>query len=172
MSHLIESLLLFNRIEQGTGFYQKEEVSVNKLVLSVCEDYQFLSEKGIIIKTENIQEVSAWINRDLFTLMLNNLIQNAVRYGKENGTVSVKLEDRNDAFSIMVSDDGPGIAAEDLPYIWELFYRGDKSRNSRGMGLGLSLVKQIVKYHNGTITVESAVERGTAFFIIFPKKEI
>ena len=169
MTQLIESLLLFNRIERGIEEYKKEDVIVNELILSACEDFQLLSEKGITIKIQMEQEVIARINRELFELMLNNLLQNAIRYGKENGNVCVILRDEGNTFCLSVADDGQGIPEEDLPHIFDLFFRGDKSRNTSGLGLGLSLVKQVVKYHNGIISAESKEGQGTSFTIEFPK---
>ena len=169
MTQLIESLLLFNRIERGTEEYKKEDVIINELILSACEDFQLLSEKGITIKIQMEQEVIARINRELFELMLNNLLQNAIRYGKENGNVCVILRDGDNTFCLSVADDGQGIPEEDLPHIFDLFFRGDKSRNTTGLGLGLSLIKQVVKYHNGIISVESKVGQGTSFTLEFPK---
>ena len=176
MSGLIESLLLFTRISRDTEKYKKEETDISRLILSSCEDFNLIADRGIQVKAEVPEGITAVVNRDLFSLMVNNLIQNAIRYGKENGHVTVTLqEERGHATAALlraynkveltVSDDGEGISPEDLPHIWELFYRGDKSRSSKGAGLGLPLVQQIVRYHKGKITVESEPGKGTTFRI-------
>ena len=165
MSGLIESLLLFTRISQDTDRYRKEETDISSLVLSACEDFRLIAEKEIEIGSNVPAGITAVVNRDLFSLMLNNLIQNAIRYGKEKGHVNVTLEKAENHMSLIVADDGEGISPEDLPHIWDLFYRGDKSRSSKGTGLGLALVKQIVEFHKGKISVESEPEKGSIFKI-------
>ena len=164
MSHLIETLLLFTRMEQDTEKYRKEKNDISEIVRSVCEDYGLLAQ-NIKIEAEIQDEVWGNVNRELFTLMISNLLQNALRYGKENGHVLVELKREDEKVLLTVSDDGIGISKEDLPHIWELFYRSDQSRTSKGLGLGLPLVKQIVEYHGGEISVKSAVGEGTTFCV-------
>ena len=94
-----------------------------------------------------------------------NLIDNGIKYGHQDGKVTVHLEEKKKAFLIMVKDNGPGIPAEHLPRLFERFYRVDKSRAkmSGGSGLGLSIVKHIIKAHNSKIAVFSKVDKGTSF---------
>ena len=176
MSGLIEGLLLFTRISKNSDKYKKEETDVSSLILSSCEDFNLIADRNIQVVANVPEGITAFVNRDLFSLMVNNLIQNGIRYGKENGHVTVTLQQEISHSSavlphdynkiiLTVADDGEGIPPEDLPHIWELFYRGDKSRSSKGTGLGLPLVQQIVRYHNGKITVESEPGEGTTFRI-------
>lgn len=100
-----------------------------------------------------------------------NLINNAIVYTPAGGVVSVELlEDKYNAY-IKVSDTGIGISKEEIPRIFERFYRVDKarSRNTGGTGLGLSIVKHLVEAHQGTITVDSEVGEGTTFTVVLPK---
>ena len=97
--------------------------------------------------------------------VLVNLIENGIKYGNQEGKVNVLIEERKKNLQISVKDNGPGIPAEHLPRLFERFYRVDKSRAkmSGGSGLGLSIVKHIVKAHGSQITVISKVDKGTSF---------
>lgn len=164
MSGLIKLLLMFTRIEQGTEHYPKEETDLRELVHSVCEDMRIIAEKNITV-TEELSPVTAYVNREMLTLLIVNLIQNALRYGRENGFVRVGLSESEDMAVLTVDDDGIGISADDLPHIWERFYRSDKSRSSKGLGLGLALVRQIAGFHGGTAEAESTEGEGSRFII-------
>lgn len=168
MSGLIRSLLMFTRIEQGTERYPKAETDLSELVRSVCADMRIIADKNITV-SEELAPVTACVNREMFTLLTVNLIQNAVRYGKENGSVRVKLSGDDETAVLSVEDDGIGIAAEDLPHIWERFYRSDRSRSSKGLGLGLALVKQIAGFHGGTAEAESREGVGSRFTVTIRK---
>ena len=169
MSQLIETLLILTRIEQDTGYYPLEKVNVSELTEDVCRDRRLSAERGITMETEIKTGVTAEINPQLFRLMLDNLLQNAYRYGRENGWIKVILSEKESGIVLKVADNGMGIGEKDLPHIWERFYRADNSRRKKGMGLGLSLVQQIVQYHQGRITVSSTAGEGTEFRIIFEK---
>jgi two-component system phosphate regulon sensor histidine kinase PhoR len=97
--------------------------------------------------------------------VLVNLVENGIKYGNQEGKVNVLIEERKKNLQISVKDNGPGIPAEHLPRLFERFYRVDKSRAkmSGGSGLGLSIVKHIVKAHGSQITVISKVDKGTSF---------
>jgi len=99
-----------------------------------------------------------------------NLVENAVKYTKEGGLVRVSVRGESGSSLVEVADDGIGISAEDLPRIFERFYRVDRSRSRDmgGTGLGLSIVKHIVQAHHGTIEVESAPGKGSTFRLKFP----
>ncbi len=99
-----------------------------------------------------------------------NLISNCIKYTPDGGKIDVSLSQNRETAAIEITDTGTGIAREDLPFIFERFYRTDKSRNSRsgGSGIGLTIVKKIIGLHHGSITVESELNRGTKFFIVLP----
>ncbi len=104
--------------------------------------------------------------------LFTNLISNAIKYNKEHGQVSVKVESKNDCLEIEIADTGIGIAEEDLSQIFEDFYRVSRpeTRYITGTGLGLSIVKKIVESHFGRIEVKSKLNEGTTFIIKFPIK--
>ncbi|MCM1060793.1 MAG: HAMP domain-containing histidine kinase [Eubacterium sp.] len=169
MSHMIETLLIFSRIENHSDKYITANAELTELISSICGERNIISEKNIKIDFEYGEKITYPINKELFELMVNNLIGNAVRYGKENGFVKVKLKQEGSEIILSVSDDGAGISEEDMPHIWERFYRSDKSRSTKGLGLGLSLVKQIAEYHGGTVKAESEEGKGSTFWIFFHK---
>ena len=97
--------------------------------------------------------------------VFTNLISNAISYGKENGTITVELFSKGNSI-IKISDDGIGIAKDQLDKIWLRFYQVDPSKNGDNSGLGLSMVKKIIELHNGKIFVKSELGKGTTFTII------
>lgn len=118
-------------------------------------------------------EVLWQLNMDLFTCILLNLISNAIRYTPRGGLVTVTADVEEDSLVVRVTDTGIGISAEDLPRIFDRFYRVDEDRNREtgGTGLGLAITRQAVHCHGGTISVESVPGQGTTFEIRFPKHQ-
>lgn len=168
MSHIIESLLYFTRMEQQTEKPDFETVNLSETVLSVCMEQIDSTDKNIVL-THDIQPgIIRKADMALIARMTENLIRNAYRYGKENGTIQVGLKESGNTVILSVADDGVGIAPEEIPRIWNRFYRVDKSRSSAkgaGLGLGLAMVKQIAELHGGIAEVESQLDRGSVFTI-------
>lgn len=168
MSRLIESLLYFTRLEQRTEAPTFETIDLSTLITSVCHEQQELPEKDIQLMTDVQPGVGIKADPTLITRMTENLIRNAYRYGKENGTIKVMLAEADRKIVLSVSDDGIGIAQEELPKIWNRLYRADKSRTyseGSGLGLGLAMVKQIARLHNGEVSVESELGKGSVFTV-------
>jgi two-component system sensor histidine kinase MprB len=101
--------------------------------------------------------------------LAGNLVDNAVRYTPAGGTVTVELDVRQDGATLVVRDTGPGIRPEDLEHIFEPFYRGQPQKNIPGTGLGLPIVKRIAERHGGSVEVETAPGRGSAFRVLLPR---
>ena len=185
MSDIISQLLFFTRLDQGSEKARMEETDVSQLVSSICQDQSIIKTKGITI-VDNVQPgIVSSIDINLFSRMLSNLISNAYKYGKENGTIWVSLSresnlskghvlqnpNANPACMVLsVKDDGIGISRENLSKIWDRFFQAESSRNSEesggGIGLGLSMVKQISKLLGGSIDVSSQPGIGTTFTFI------
>jgi len=105
---------------------------------------------------------------DLFERAVGNLLDNALRFTPENGSIQIALSEHDGDFEVAVSDNGCGIAPEHLPRVFDRFYRAESSRGSDGAGLGLALVKSIVDLHGGSASIQSQVGHGTTVKIIFP----
>ncbi len=109
-------------------------------------------------------------NSDELHSLFANLINNAVRYTPENGTISISWKKINDEAVFSVTDNGPGIAAQHIPHLTERFYRSDvdRSRESGGTGLGLAIVKYAVERHDGRLEIQSTLGQGSTFSCYFP----
>lgn len=97
-----------------------------------------------------------------------NILENAIKFNRENGIVSVNIKKKEENIFIHISDTGLGIAKESIPKIFDKFYQGDTSHSTNGNGLGLAIVKKIVELHNGTIKCDSIVSKGSKFTIMLP----
>ena len=170
MSTLVKSLLEITRLDQGTQKVNLEYADLSDLVHVVCEEQAMVAHNGIRLQTDIQPELYAEIDVFLISRMLQNLIDNAFKFGKENGTVRVTLHRAGAGARLTVEDNGIGISQADLSRIFQRFYQAENSSRSQGgMGLGLSMVRQIVQLHGGTITVDSAEGKGTTFTVILPE---
>ncbi len=126
--------------------------------------------KGSILKHSLDKDLDVLMDKDKFNQILNNLLTNSLRYINDSGEVYIELTRLKNSIRLIVKDNGIGIRKEDLPHIFDRFYRVDTSRNKAtgGSGLGLSIVKSIVEAHNGSISVKSTLGEGTEFEIILP----
>lgn len=168
MSALISQMLEYTRLERGTYTIHREKTDISELVQLLCEERSITHEKNITLETEIAPQITGEIDVMLFERMLTNLLNNAFQYGRENGSIRVRLYAQGGMAILTVSDDGIGIAQEDIPKIWNRFYQADASRtaNTAGStGLGLSMVQQIAKMHGGTVSVESELEKGSTFTV-------
>lgn len=170
MSTLVKSLLEITRLDQGTQKVNLEYADLSDLVHVVCEEQAIVARKGIRLQTDIQPELYAEIDVFLISRMLQNLIDNAFKFGKENGYVRVTLHRAGAGARLTVEDNGIGISEEDRSRIFQRFYQAEGSRRSQGgLGLGLSMVRQIVLLHGGAITVDSTEGKGTTFTVILPE---
>ena len=174
LSRLVDAMLKLSRLENGTTELKVERTDVVYLVKSlVSSQHQLFHEKGLHLRFKDDTahgECQADIDPDLIREAVVNLMSNAMRYTDEDGWVVVSVgSDHSDA-SISVRDTGIGIAKEDIPQTFSRFWRSDVSRErvSGGLGVGLSITKEIVDRHNGTISVDSELGKGTTFTIRVP----
>ena len=170
MRRLIESLLALARRDAGQepmkclNFNLIEEISAQDCVELVRP---FADERGVRILAE-LQPMEISGDSERLAQVITNLLTNAIQYNKSDGEVRIKLESQSGMAVLTVSDTGQGIAAEDLPRVFERFYRADKSRSAVGNGLGLAIAKAIVEAHGGTIEVSSGENAGTTFTVRLP----
>ncbi len=167
MSRMICDMLDFTRLEMRTDSYVCEQVDMTELVESVCSDMALIQENGITLRCETENGICLHGNRELMTRLLTNLIGNAYRYGKENGHILVCLKRNGKEIELSVTDNGIGISKEDQTKIFRRFYQADSSRSGNGVGLGLSMVEQITKFHGGSIRLESEPGKGSVFILTF-----
>lgn len=182
MNDMINQLLFFSRLELGTQKVNIEPTDISELTEHIAQEQALIGTNGITITTDIEKDVKKDVDVALYTRMLNNLIGNAYKYGKQNGHISVELEKIEpgdipaeasaDTFTHMLSitDDGIGMSEENLDKIWNRFFQVDTARtegneDSAGIGLGLSMVKQISAILGFEISVESSEGNGTSFHI-------
>jgi two-component system, OmpR family, heavy metal sensor histidine kinase CusS len=171
-SDLVEKLMLLARADYGSESMHLCDADLNEIVRDVCRQGRTLSEAKKVSFRERIPEISVRIKADAHALrrLLLILIDNAVKYTSPDGQVEVSVEKQNGSALAVIRDTGIGIAAEDLPNIFERFYRADKarSRESGGVGLGLSIGRWIAEAHGGSIQVESTPGGGSTFKVQLP----
>jgi two-component system phosphate regulon sensor histidine kinase PhoR len=170
MERLIDDLLELSRAESDAVPLEKEETSLPVFLSRVAGPHR--PEADRMGKTIDVTANEGRVRADLgkLALALSNLVDNALKYGKEGGRVTLSGRDDGESCLIEVADDGPGISPEHLPRIFERFYRIDKGRSRElgGTGLGLSIAKHVVESHGGTLRVESRIGVGTRFTIRIP----
>ncbi len=172
MSRLISELLSISRMDKNTQTLILDETNISELVEFICNEQQQIHESDILLETNIAPNITAEVDKFMISRVFINLISNAYRYNKENGSINVTLSEQKNTVVFSVKDTGIGIAAEDIPKIWERFYRVDEARasdDSGSMGLGLSMVQWIVQRHQGSVTVNSTLGVGSEFIVTFPK---
>lgn len=173
MSRLVNELLDIARMEAGHIQLIREAVEVKSFILKVTRKFQRLAAEKKIILAESLEDKGVWasFDPDRMEQVLTNLIDNAIRHTPESGQVTVVQRSNEKGLMIEVVDSGSGIPEEDLPFVFERFYKADKARTRgrSGTGLGLAIAKNIVDTHKGQITVQSKIGHGTTFSIFLPK---
>lgn len=169
MVTLINDIIKLSQLDEGNTL-QIEEVNLAKIANNSLEQIKLLAERKNITITSDIEEVKINGVAQLLSEMVYNLLDNAIKYNKENGTVLLKINKIDNNAVISVKDSGIGIAKEDQERVFERFYRVDKSHSKAtgGTGLGLSIVKHTVLYHHGKIEINSELNKGTEIKIILP----
>lgn len=168
MSALVSALLAVTRAEHGQNRFSLEKANLSNLVDEICN--KFKPTKNIELVTEIEDNVEIPLNSMLITQLIENLLSNADKYGKENGNINVKLYSEGYKAVLSVRDNGIGISSENLPKIWNRFYRADASRSQiQGFGLGLALVKKIAEIHSAECVAKSEIGEFTEILIIFQK---
>jgi signal transduction histidine kinase len=166
---MLNTLMDISEAETGTMTLHREPTDLDDLIGQSVELYEDLAdERGVEIRTNVPSKLVVEIDRNRMRQVMANLIDNAVKYTAPGGVVEIAAHRDHDDAVATVSDTGVGIPADELPRIWDRLYRGDKSRSSRGLGLGLSLVKAIVAAHGGKVSVRSRLGEGSTFELRLP----
>jgi signal transduction histidine kinase len=175
LSGMVDQVLAFAGLQSQRRTFSLEEVPVDRVIESALADCgAAIEEAGIQVDKAVAPDLSVRADSSALRRAIQNLIDNAIKYGGESKWIGIgakaSSEGRRSEIMITVEDKGPGIPADELPHLFEPFYRGRdvQARRARGNGLGLALVQQIVEGHSGRVSVQSAAGRGTSFTIHLP----
>jgi two-component system phosphate regulon sensor histidine kinase PhoR len=175
LSALVQDLLSLTQLESQATLINRQEVDLRKILDAAVLVVKPTAEANkLTIETEAVAEDTVvWADRDQIGQALLNLLDNAVKYTPEGGSISVSASDTGAEVHVTVEDTGIGIPREHLNRIFERFYRVDKNRSRElgGTGLGLSIVKHIIQSHGGRVWVQSEPEEGSAFSFSLPKQQ-
>ena len=167
MNQLIGNMLSYTRLEQRIDNYPFEKLDFSVLVSDLCSDMTPLRINDISLEYNVEPGIMINGNAELLARMLQNLLENAYKYGRQGGNTKVTLSLLGNNIKLLVEDDGIGIAEDQLEQIFDRFFRVSNKSSITGSGLGLSIVKKIVDMHGGNIDVNSREGLGTTFTIIF-----
>lgn len=168
---IITDLLALVKMDKKAASLNIEKVDINDLLELILKRLRpIAARKNIEVVLESFRPVTAEVDESRLSLTFTNLVENAIKYNKENGWVHVSLDADHKFFYVKIMDSGQGIPEESLDYIFERFYRVDKSHSSEidGTGLGLAIAKSAVLVHKGAIKVSSEVGVGTTFSVRIP----
>lgn len=167
INHLVKEVYELNNVEMGQSIFKFEETNIESFFQNIEDSYKKQEHIDIIIDSPlpTLHIDKRYMERAIF-----NLIDNALKYSEPDTSVTIRVNKKKNHLHIVISDCGWGISPEDLPYIFDRFYRVDKARNSDkpGNGLGLAIVREIIHAHHGEIKADSQLGQGTKFTITIP----
>jgi two-component system heavy metal sensor histidine kinase CusS len=169
LSGIIDNLLFLARAEAAEGHIQRTLFDGHAAIAKIAAFYETIAEEQHIV-INCAGDGNVYADPGLFGRAVSNLVENALRFTPAGGKILISIVVRAAHSEISVADTGCGIAAEQIPRVFDRFYRVDPSRSSRGAGLGLALVKSITDLHGGSAKAESEVGRGTVVTLAFPNK--
>jgi two-component system heavy metal sensor histidine kinase CusS len=172
LSELIGSLLFLARTENPATHIKRELVNLQQLLAGVCDYYDASAgENGVTLSVNCAQVIAAEADRSLLQRAVSNLVSNAIANTPPGGSIVLTADADRTHVRISVADNGVGISAQDLPNIFDRFYRVDPARSQRsgGTGLGLAIVKGIVHLHGGRVEISSKLGEGTSVFLDLPR---
>lgn len=167
LTRIAENMLFLARADNNTLKLREERIDLNEILRNTVEGASF---EGLSLTEEYSDNVKILGDGDLLGQAFSNLVNNAVKYTPQGGTITMTTERNGDSVFVTIRDTGIGIPEEDVPHIFERFYRVDRerSRKSGGTGLGLAITREIISAHKGRIIVKSTVGGGSDFVVIFP----
>jgi len=172
LRNLVNELFELSKLEAAQVSPNKEPFFIEELIHDICRKFEILAhEKRIQLRTETTSRQSlVYADVGMIERVLQNLIDNALKFTPEGGTIRIEVNEENDNVEIKVSDTGKGIPEDQIPYIFDRYHIGDKriSLDKDSTGLGLAIVKKILEIHNSTIRLNSRINRGTSFAFNLP----
>jgi signal transduction histidine kinase len=168
---IINDLLSLVRMDKSGAKLNVSAVNINELIEHILKRLKPIADKADIeVVFESFRPVVAEVDEVKFTLVITNLVENAIKYNNQGGWVHISLNSDHQFFYIKVEDNGLGIPEESAPHIFERFYRADKShsREIGGTGLGLAITKSAIAMHNGEVKVRSKLGEGSTFDVRIP----
>lgn len=176
LNAIVEDLLMLARIDSGRDVLNRVTLNPSAVVETLIADWQPRArEAGITLRSEVESDLPSLVADELrLGQVLNNLVDNALKYSHRGGSVLISVRRKGDAVMLSVQDNGPGISRQDLPRIFDRFYRVDKGRgrDAGGTGLGLSIVKNIATLHGGEVFAESMPGEGTTIRVCIPPPQL
>ena len=172
MERLVGDLFILSKMQNPDFVIEKEPVSLMQVFGDINRSARMIGkEKNIKFVSEFPEEDPCLMLGDYGRLrqMFMVIIDNAVKFSDENGEISIKIWKDNGRLHVSISDNGVGISDEELPYIFEKFYKSKLRQNAKGSGLGLMIAREIAEKHGGKISVESQQNKGTTFYFSFDK---
>jgi two-component system phosphate regulon sensor histidine kinase PhoR len=170
MTQIVAELTELSRIETGKAEFNLEATDLNLMVKETVAQLSPNAERqGVAITTDlsdNLPRVTA--DRERIRQVVTNLLHNAIKFSPQGGRVVIATRQQRDDVAVSIADNGIGIAKEDLPHVFERFYKADKSRSGGGTGLGLAIAKHIVQAHGGDVSVQSVEGEGSTFGFTLP----
>jgi two-component system phosphate regulon sensor histidine kinase PhoR len=172
LTNIAADLLTLSELESNAGAAQPHPISVSAVLESALRTVEPAAEaRGITLLRDKIDDLNVNGRELRLEQVFVNLLDNAIKFSRPNGEISITIQSIDGRARITIADSGIGIPSEDLPRIFERFYRVDKarSRDVGGTGLGLSIVKHVVEQMGGTVTVDSRLGEGSRFTIVVPR---
>lgn len=173
LTRIVSSLEELTRYDADVMTLLRSRIDLGLLASRITGRMQAdFQNKGVVLRADLADGLWVEGDEDKLSQVLINLLANALNYTPSGGLVQLRLSETEESVTVMVEDNGIGIAEDALPHIFERFYRADhsRSRETGGSGIGLAIVKSIVEAHQGEVSVESELGEGSRFFVIFPKK--
>ncbi|MBN2240710.1 MAG: HAMP domain-containing protein [Dehalococcoidales bacterium] len=171
LTQMVAELTELSRIETGRADVQRTAVDINALIGEAVTQLQPQAERKnitiILLTDEDLPEIQ--LDRERMKQVIINLLHNAVKFTGQNGEIIIRTGFDNTSVTFQITDNGIGIAAKDLPHIFERFYMADRSRTGGGTGIGLAIARHVVENHGGAITVTSSEGTGSTFSIRLPR---
>lgn len=174
VKHLVEDLFMTTRMEEDSVFYEEDRLPADALIRELYDEYGVeAARRRIHLTLEAPERLHAvlWADRLRLRQAIQNLLDNAFTYTPDGGTVRICCAESRETLSIDICDTGKGIAAEDLPFVFERYFHAHHADNPKSSGLGLSIAREIIEHSRGSIFVTSELHVGTVFHVRLPVVE-